>query len=49
VKMGKLRRLTDDQGRVISNVWHHTLERRGQWDLYRVGWYNEQGEDLRWA
>ena len=49
VKMGKLRRLTDDQGRVISNVWHATLERRGQWHLYRVGWYSEQGKDLRWA
>jgi hypothetical protein len=49
VKMGKLRRITDDQGRVISNVWYATLERRGQWHLYRVGWYSEQGKDLRWA
>jgi hypothetical protein len=47
VKMGKLRRLTDDQGRVIGNVWHHTLERRGQWHLYRVGWFNEQGEPIK--
>jgi DNA-binding transcriptional ArsR family regulator len=47
VKMGKLRRLTDDQGRVFSNVYESTLERRGQWHLYRVGWYSEQGKDLR--
>jgi hypothetical protein len=47
VKMGKLRRITDDQGRLISWVYDGTLERRGQWHLYRVGWFNEQGEAIR--
>jgi len=47
VKMGKLRRLTDDQGRLISWVWERTLEGRGQWHVYRVGWFNEQGEPIK--
>ena len=47
VRMGKLRRLTDDQGRLIANVWKVTAERRGPWHLYRVGWFNEQGEPIK--
>lgn len=47
VQKGKLRRLTDDQGRLIGNAWGHTAEKRGQWHLYRVGWFNEQGEPIR--
>jgi hypothetical protein len=47
VKMGKLRRLTDGQGRLISWVWERTLEGRGQWHVYRVGWFNEQGEAIK--
>jgi len=47
VKMGKIRRITDDQGRLISWVYDGTLERRGQWHLFRVGWFNEQGEVIR--
>jgi hypothetical protein len=47
IKMGKLRRITDDQGRLISWVYDGTLERRGQWHLYRVGWFNEQGEVIK--
>jgi DNA-binding MarR family transcriptional regulator len=47
VRMGKLRRLTDDQGRLIANVWKMTAERRGPWHLYRVGWFNEQGGPIR--
>ena len=46
-RMGKLRRLTDNQGRVIGNVWEHTAEKRGQWHLYRVGWFNEQGGPIK--
>ena len=46
-KMGKLRRLTDNLGRIIGNVWEHTAEKRGQWHLYRVGWFNEQGEPIK--
>lgn len=46
-KTGKLRRLTDNQGRIIGNVWEHTAEKRGQWHLYRVGWFNEQGEPIK--
>jgi hypothetical protein len=47
VKIGKLRRLTDDHGRLIGNVWQHTADKRGQWHLYRVGWFNEQGEPIK--
>ena len=47
VKMGKLRRLTDDQGRLIGNAWGWCAEKRGDWHIYRVGWFNEQGEPIK--
>jgi len=47
VRKGKLRRLTDDQGRVIGNVWDRTAEMRGPWHLYRVGWFNDNGDPMR--
>ena len=47
VRMGKLRRLTDDQGRLIAKVWKMTADRRGPWHLFRVGWFNEQGEPIQ--
>jgi hypothetical protein len=47
VSMGKLRRLTDNLGRIIGNVWDVTADKRGQWHLYRVGWFNEQGEPIQ--
>ena len=47
VRKGKLRRLTDDVGRVVGNVWHYTASLRGPWHLYRVGWFNEQGEPIQ--
>jgi hypothetical protein len=39
--------LTDNQGRIIGNVWEHTAEKRGQWHLYRVGWFNESGQPIK--
>lgn len=47
VRAGRLRQLTDEFGRITGNVWKHTAEKRGQWPLYRVGWFNEQGEPIR--
>lgn len=47
VRKGKLRQLTDNLGRLIANVWDVTASKRGHWHLYRVGWFNEQGEPIR--
>jgi hypothetical protein len=46
-RMGKLRRETDDYGYVIGNVCEYTAKKRGRWHLYRVGWFNEQGEPIK--
>lgn len=48
VRKGKLRRLTDDEGRITGgNVWHIMADMRGPWHLYRVGWFNENGEPIK--
>lgn len=47
VRKGKLRQLTDNQGRIMGNVWEHTASKRGQWHIYRVGWFNESGQPIK--
>jgi len=45
-KKGRIRRLTDDQGRVFGKVHPFKLERQNGWHIFRAGGYDENGKEM---
>ena len=45
-KQERIRRLTDNQGRVFGKVHSFTLDRQNGWHVYRAGGYDENGKEM---
>ena len=45
-KHGRIRRLTDDEGRVFGRVHWFTREQQNGWQIYRAAGYDDNGKQL---
>ena len=45
-KAGRIRRLTDDQGRVFGRVHSFTREQQNGWHIYRAAGYDDNGKEM---
>jgi len=46
-KMGKLRRLTDNLGRVFGRVHSFTREQQNGWHIYRAAGFDDNGKEMK--
>lgn len=44
-KQGRIRRLTDDQGRIFGNVHPSVREKQNGWHVFRAAGYDENGKE----
>ena len=45
-KQGRIRRLTDDQGRVFGRVHSFTREQQNGWHIYRAAGFDDNGKEM---
>ena len=45
-KQGRIRRLTDDQGRVVGRVRSFTREQQNGWHIYRAAGFDDNGKEM---
>jgi hypothetical protein len=45
-KQGRIRRLTDDQGRVFGRVQSFTREQQNGWHIYRAAGFDDNGKEM---
>ena len=46
-KAGRIRRLTDDEGRVFGRVHWFTREQQNGWHIYRAAGFDDNGKEMK--